>query len=258
MTGAAPPAVAPAAELRVVTRAEEVDGLRIGDLSDFFNPFLPLFMKEALRCGGEVCTVGADREVSGLFLYHDVEKEASIFTRDRRIAEALFGHRGQVAVFSDFELAPGAEAYDIYAADHPAWRSSHRFAHPVRAAEPADGAAVVDLMREVYGRVDERWLGAVPSGPDRCFVADGAGELAGAGWVAVANGHGRLHSLTVRPRYRRSGVGKDLFHARVQWTRHVGAVRVISEISTRNAESRGLAEWGGMRPVGRIYRSARP
>ena len=96
-----------------VTRVEEVESLPLRDLSDFFNPFLRSFLTEALRCGGEVKVSRSGGGVDGLFLYHDVEKEASIFTRDRHVAEALYRVRDKVAVFSDFELEPGSEVYQI-------------------------------------------------------------------------------------------------------------------------------------------------
>ncbi len=127
-------------------------------------------------------------------------------------------------MFSDFELEPRSEVYQIYAADHPAWSSVHRFAHPVRVVGASDRSEVVELMMEVYGRVDERWLGSFRSGREECFAVDGGGGLAGVGWASVVNGHGRLHSLSVRARYRRTGVGRDLFYARMGWTRQAEAI----------------------------------
>jgi GNAT superfamily N-acetyltransferase len=247
-----------AAGVRAVVRSDDVDSIPLGDLSEFFDPFLRHFMKEALRCDGEVYASTSHGQVDGIFLYHDVEKEASIFTRSRPVAEVLHRIRPQVAVFSDFELEAGSEVYQIYAADPSTWSKDHRFVHPVRAAEPGDRSSVKALLEEVYGRVDERWLEPFPSaGEERCFVVDGGSELAGVGWVAIVNGCGRLHSLSVRPRYRRTGVGRDLFYARMSWSRRAGASRVISEISEENLASRALAESGGMWPIGRIFRSLR-
>jgi GNAT superfamily N-acetyltransferase len=242
---------------RVLTHLQELDDFTLGDLSDFFNPFLRHFMGEALRCGGDVQFSAFGREVTGIFLYHDVENEASIFTRDRELAERFHAARERVPVFSDFELEPRSEVYHIYAADHPGWPDGHRFSHPVRVARPDDRPAAIELLREVYGRVDERWVASFPPGREECFVVDGSDELAGVGWASVINGEGRLHSLSVRPRYRRTGVGRDLFYARMGWTRRAEAIRVISEISEHNIASRAIAETGGMRAVGKIYRSVR-
>jgi GNAT superfamily N-acetyltransferase len=243
---------------RVLTHLGELEGFTIGDLSDFFNPFLRHFMAEALRCGGELQVWTSGQKATGIFLYHPVENEASIFTRDREVAERFHAARERAAVFSEFELEPRSEVYHIYASDQPDWPSEHRFSHPVRVARTDDLPGVIELLREVYGRVDERWVTTYPSDREECFVVDGADELAGVGWASVVNGVGRLHSLTVRPRYRRSGVGRDLFYARMGWTRRAEARRVISEISEHNVASRGIAEAGGMRAIGKIYRSVRP
>ena len=247
----------PAISWRAVTDFEELGPLSLRDLSDFFNPFLHHFMKEALRCGGEVKVSTIGSEVNGVHLYHDIEKLASIFTRDRVVAETFFRLRDHVGVFSEFELEPRSDIYHIYAADHPGWSGDHRFAHPVRVAQASDQESILALMKDVYGRVDERWLESFPQGAETCFVVDGADEVAGAAWAAVANGHGRLHSLTVRPRYRRTGVGTDLWYARMLWTHRAGAARVLTEIAEQNLPSRAIAEAGGMRRIGQIFQSRR-
>jgi GNAT superfamily N-acetyltransferase len=235
-----------------------VDALPLPDLSDHFNAFLPHFMKEALRCGGEVWVTSQDRDIDGVFIYHEAEKLGSIFSRQREVAEELFRLKEHPAVFSDFDLAPASELYHIYAAEHPGWPGSHRFAHSVRTALPTDRPAIVALMKDVYGRVDERWLETPPRPGEACFVVDGVDQLAGAAWASVARGHGRLHSLSVRTRYRRTGIGSDLWFARMGWTRQAGAGPVVSEISEHNLASRAIAVAGGMTRVGQIYQSRRP
>ncbi|MGA8303636.1 MAG: GNAT family N-acetyltransferase [Thermoplasmata archaeon] len=243
--------------IRGVTGPEQVDTLAFGDLSDYFNPFIGHFMKEALRCEGEVQVSLSGSEVDGVFVYHEVDKEASIFTRDRALAETFFALRDHVGVYSEFEIGPRPEIYDIHAAEHPAWNGTHRFRHSVRVAKASDHDAIVGLMNDVYGRVDERWLRSFPRAEEACFVVDGAGGIAGVAWAAVVNGHGRLHSLSVGPRYRRMGVGTDLWYARMWWTRRAGAGAVLTEIADQNLPSRAIAEAGGMRRIGRIFQSRR-
>jgi GNAT superfamily N-acetyltransferase len=247
----------PASRLRRVTRDAEVDRTGLGDLSDFFNPFLPHFMKEALRCGGEVQISMGDGTVDGILLYHDAEKTASIFTRDPTIARTLFELRTQVSVFSDFALSPVSETYGVYEIDVAREPGCHRYAHPVRAAGTADLPAILALMKEVYGRVDERWIETVSPTQETCFVVDGADALAGAAWATTVGGWGRLHSLSVRSRYRRMGVATDLWHVRMEWMRRVGVSRVLTEISDLNVLSRRIAEAGGMRRRGEIHLSRR-
>jgi GNAT superfamily N-acetyltransferase len=243
--------------VRRVTAPAEVDALSFGDLSDYFNPFIGHFMKEALRCEGDVQVSLSGSQVDGAFVYHEVDNEASIFTRERSVAETFFGLRDRVGVYSEFELGPRSEVYDIYAADHPAWNGAHRFRHSVRAAVASDRDAIVGLMNDVYGRVDERWLRSFPRADEACFVVDGADGIAGVAFAAVVNGHGRLHSLSVRARYRRMGVGTDLWYARMWWTRRAGAGSVLTEISEQNLPSRAIAEAGGMRRIGRIFQTRR-
>ena len=249
--------VPPASPTPHLTRLSGVGAHPLGDLSRFFNPFLTHFMRETLRCGGEVWASTEGADVNGILIFNSVELQASIFTRNRDVAETLFRWKGQVSVFSEFPLGPAPEVYHIYAIDHPEWNRVHRFAHPVRAAEPSDRALVMELVREVYGRVDESWFDRFPPENEACFVVDGADGIAGAAWAAVVNQHGQLHTLTVRPRYRRTGVGTDLWYARMDWTRSVGAHRVLCEVADRNLGSRAIAEAGGMRPVGQIFQSYR-
>jgi GNAT superfamily N-acetyltransferase len=236
---------------------EEVDALPIGDLSDFFNPFLRRFSRDALSAGGEVFVSPAHGESRGLYTVDPVERVAAIFTREREIAETFFVLHDNLSVYSDFPLASAAETFDVLALEVPNWSPTHRFAHPVRMATAEDRPRLLQLLSELYGRIEESWLQAMPRDDEPCFVVEVGSELAGAGWASVVDGHARLHTLSVRPTYRRLGIGADLWHARILWSREVGAESVICEISTRNLPSRRIALSGGMRPVGRIYRSQR-
>ncbi len=252
-------AVSPDPTIVRVTGLDEADRLAFGDLSDFFNPFLDQFVREAFRGGGEIWVSKEGSVVQGLLVYDLIEKVGSIFTRDRSVAEALFGLEDHLALFTDFPLSPRTEIYRIYGMDLPRELVPHRFAHSVRLARPDDHPVIVQMMRERYGRVNTSWLEAFPrDGGQRCFVAGVADEIAGVGWVSVANGRGRLHSLSVRPRYRRMRIGTDLWHARRLWAEHVGARQLISEISEQNVASLAIATAGGMHPMGQVllcYRS---
>lgn len=255
MRGPSPVASVP--EERIVHDDREVDALVLGDLSDFFNPFLRHFAREALRCGGEVRVLPPSGTVVGLYLYHPVEREGSVFTRDRRIAAAFRPSPGEAAVYADFDLAPGAEPFTIFGGPTSEGTPPHRYSHAVRLAAPSDRPAMTQLFREVYGEVDARWIDSAPGSREFALVVSVGPELAGVGWVTLADTAGRLHSLTVHPRYRRTGVGSDLVHARVAWLRENGVPEAISEIDDRNVASRRIAEAGGFVPRGRIFRSPR-
>jgi GNAT superfamily N-acetyltransferase len=244
--------------VREIASPDDLDGLRPGDLSDWFNPFLEHFMLESLRCGGEVALAVEDSEIRGIYLYSPAERIASVFTRSRRIAEELARRRDRISIYAPFELAPSSEPYLIYSAGAEPWIDGGGFAHAVRLAQASDLPEVARLLRAVYGEVDERWIATMPHATERCFVVEVDGDMAGVAWASLAGGAGRLHSLSVRPRYRRLGIGTELFRARRLWLRAAGADPTISEIAERNLPSRRIAEAGGMRPVGRIFRVERP
>ena len=230
------------------------DALR--GLSDFFEPLLPHFARETLRSGGEVrVRPGGDGSVRALYLFHPVEREASVFTRDPSIAEEFRQHRPGVALYSDFRLVADGFALRVYSGRLEEVDPGHRFSHPVRLAAPSEAAEIAALLRNVDGPVDERWIATATPGVEDCLAVDGPGELAGLGWVTRVEAQGRLHSLAVRPRYRRAGIGTDLFFARIEWLRRSGARSVVTEIAEENAGSRAIAEAGGLRAIGRIYRT---
>jgi ribosomal-protein-alanine N-acetyltransferase len=239
--------------LHLVVDSSEVDALPIGDLSDWFNPFLRGFMRETLRTNGEVWLSTPNGRVDGIFLYGPADRAGSIFTRSRSLAETFLGLRRNLGIFSELDLGPGGEIFHLYAADLRRWSPGHRFRFPIRIAGSADLPAVAALVREVYGRSDEGWFRTLPSGTDRCFVAEVRDRIVGVGWASTAADQGRLHTLAVHPRYRRLGIGTDLAFARLLWLRAAGSARALSEIADSNAPSRAIAERLGMVPVGRLF-----
>jgi GNAT superfamily N-acetyltransferase len=232
-----------------------VRAVRLASLSELFDPFLRHFMEETVRSGGEVTVAEAEGQVVGVLLCSEVEHIASVFARDPWLVDALARRHERLAVFSELPLEPGAEVYHIYGS-HPAQGVGPvSFRHPVRAARDGDRVALTRLLTEVYGTVDERWLDPVEREGEKCFVVELDHVAVGAAWLSVVGRHGRLHSLSVRPGYRRLGIGTDLWKARMVWARHTGVTRVLTEISEHNLPSRAIAEAGGMRPVGAVYLS---
>jgi GNAT superfamily N-acetyltransferase len=251
------PTTEPVPRVVAINTLAEAGQLKFGDLSAYFNPFLDHFVREALRGKGEVWVAQEGSTVGGLLIYNVEEKVGSIFARHEAQADTLFALHDPAAIFSEFPLGAKPETYHVYAAELPSTRGPHRFAHKVRMAREEDQPSIVRMMREMYGGIDTSWLQTIPRGSERCFVVPVAGEIAGAGWVSVVNGHGRLHSLSVRPRYRRAGIGTDLWHARMMWAARAGARQVLSEISEHNVDSSAIATAGGMHRVGRLFLSVR-
>jgi [ribosomal protein S18]-alanine N-acetyltransferase len=231
----------------------DVDGLEVADLSPWFNPFLLYFVQEARRCGGEVRVLREAGAIEGLVVSDPVERVASVFSRSRSIAESIVRGRGPFGVYSDFLFEPRGEAFDIFATPPGAEPPPYGFHHAIRPIAMDDLPAVLELMREVYGGVNERWFEGLEATPEAGFIAEAGGRPVGAGWVSVVRNHARLHSLAVRATHRRMGLGTDLLFARLLWARRAGSIDVLSEISERNVASRSIAVRAGMRRVGEIY-----
>jgi GNAT superfamily N-acetyltransferase len=78
-------------------------------------------------------------------------------------------------------------------------------------------------------------------------------EIAGLGWVSIVNGIGRLHSLYVRPQFRRIGIGEDILFARLLWLKSMHARSAFSEISRYNLSCSRIAMEGHMRVSGQVF-----
>jgi RimJ/RimL family protein N-acetyltransferase len=243
--------------LERVTDETHARALSLDGLSEFFDPFLRPFLLDTLRSGGEAWVSRSGERVDGLFLYLEAETFGTIFTHDPAVADAFSTFHVGRSIYTAFPFGPFPEPFGIFVRELEGGSAPHRFRHAVRLARESDQAETIRLMRDVHGEVNEPWHRRPGRNDEACVVVDGMGELAGVAWVSVANGHGRLHSLSVRPRYRRTGVGTDLWHARALWAASAGARRLVTEISDQNAGSRALSERAGMRRVGEIYRCMR-
>lgn len=237
------PLLEPPAEVRAELR----------DLSAYFGAFVSYFVEETVRTGGSVTTATSGTGIDGILLARPAEKFGSIFARTREAADALYRARGPLWVFCEYLLEPTALPYPVYSIDLSGPEAEHRFAHPVRIATPSDLPSVLGVMHEVYGPIDERWFRAAPDPRERCLVAEIDGRVCGAAWVTVVGSQARLHTLSVVPRYRRLGVGSDLWHARILHARRTGAQRAITEIAETNLSSRAIATAGGMQRIGQVF-----
>jgi ribosomal protein S18 acetylase RimI-like enzyme len=242
----------PVARIERVADEDAARRLLLPGLSTYFGPFLHRFAIDTLRSRGEVWVSRSPSGVDGLFLYLEAERTGSIFTRSSAVAGTFASFRPGSSVYTEFRLGREREPYGIFVG--PTAARDHRFRHPVRPARESDRVGILSLLTSVYGAVAESWFDRVEREDELGFVVDGHAELAGAGWISLESGIGRLHSLAVRPRYRRLGIGSDLWHARAFAASHAGASALLTEIAELNVPSRRIAEAGGMRRVGAIYR----
>jgi GNAT superfamily N-acetyltransferase len=243
------------AEERAVTELipREADRLLAGsDLSDWFQPFLAGFARETVASGGRA-VAGTDRgHVVALLLTDRSDGLSSLFARTASEAAAVLPLAAGTAVFSEVDLGGRQEVYRIHTADLGE-QPDHRFQHPVRRLPPSELERALAAVREVFGGRPDAWLRAVTGEGELCLVAEVRGSIAGVGWLGVSGRYARLHTLAVRPGYRRLGVASDLIAARLWWARRLGADRAIAEIAEENLASRTAAERLGLRADGRLF-----
>ncbi len=216
------------------------------DLSATFGPFLPIFLRQAFRLGGEVWVARVGGALTGLLLTDPSERVASVFTGVPTTAVVL--HRAAprgMAIYGEVDLGGLRERYFVHAAELAAV-PEHRFRHALRLLQREDDRRVDELLVEVYGMSSARWLTVAREVGERGVGVEVDGELAGVGWVLTVGPRARLHGLTVRPGRRRAGIALDLVFARLLLARRAGAEQAISEIAERNLPSRALAERAGM------------
>ena len=234
-------------------RLAEVEARLAGvEISRWFDPFLRAFARETLGSGGRALLAVGSGRVLGLLLTDPAERSASLFARSRSAAEQLARLPTERTLYSEVDLGGTKERFGIYDGE-VARLPPHRFLHLPRLLAESELPAVGDLLREVYGAPAEAWLRVAFAEGERCFGVEVDGILAGVAWVLVAGRWARLHTLTVRPGFRRLGVGSDLVAARLLFAGQRGVARAISEISERNGPSIAVAERCGMRPAGELF-----
>ncbi|MDQ3705114.1 MAG: GNAT family N-acetyltransferase [Chloroflexota bacterium] len=78
-----------------------------------------------------------------------------------------------------------------------------------------------------------------------CYVADSEGQIVGfalgADSYEVMENTGHLEWVAVAPEYRRQGVASQLMQRLVEIYRQLGKAKVVSDISSANVASRGMA-----------------
>jgi sarcosine oxidase subunit beta len=242
-----------ACEFHALRAVAEVDALTLPSLSDWFDPFLPLFLRDALRTGGRAEVAIIDQRVRGVYLTSPVETVGSVFTRVRAVAEHYLTTMGPGGLYADGEWGRDGERIDILAADLRDWRPTESLRHPIRIAEPSELPRIRALMAELAGGVDDAWLATLPRPEELCFVAEVDGALAGISWASVVGPFARGHSFMVHPRFRGIGIGTALLHGRMLWLRGRGVRQVVSEIYEGNAASMTAAQRAGMAVVGALY-----
>ena len=247
-----------------MTSSREVKAVEIGNASDidfvlpngfsFFESYLQYFVRETLEAGGEAyvcrCSEGA---VSGILVYDGSEKAGTIYTRSRRVFDYFYELRPANFLFAELKTELESEVYDIYTIDLENLAIVHRFSHEISIAEEGDIDEIGQFMASTHPGINRRWVNVALKEGERCFFVRLGKEIAGLGWLSIVNGIGRLHSLHVKPQFRRIGIGEDILFARLLWLRSKRARSAFSEISRDNPPSSRIAMKGRMMPSGTIF-----
>lgn len=220
----------------------------------FFSSYLAYYIDQVLRVGGEayLCR-DPDSVVSGLFIYDSSEKCGTIFTRSREVFDYFYHLKPFNSLFAELKTEHENETFDIYSMNLDTRVMDHGFSHEISIAEPADIKAIDRFMRLTHPGINPNWVKVALSDEEKCFTVKLSDEIAGLGWASFANGIGRLHSLFVAPQFRRMGIGRDLFYARLLWLKSLHARSAFSEISQLNSASSRIALNGNMIVSGQVF-----
>ncbi len=220
----------------------------------FFEPYLQYFIRETIGAGGEAyASRTSEGNISGIFVYDGSEKIGTIYTRSRRVFDYFYGLRPANFLFAELKTEHESEVYDIYTIDLENLSVAHRFSYEISIAEEGDVDEIGQFMASTHPGINRRWVNVALEEGERCFFVRLGKEIAGLGWLSIVNGIGRLHSLHVKPQFRRIGIGEDILFARLLWLRSKRARSAFSEISRDNPPSSRIAMKGLMFPSGTIF-----
>ncbi len=184
----------------------------------FFEPYLQYHIKEILEIGGEVyVSKTSEGIISGIFIYDDFEKGGTIYTRSRELFDYFYGLKQFNFLFSEMKTELENEIYDIYTIDIKHLALAHRFRYEISTMDNGNVGEIEQFMSSTHQGINKKWVKVALKNRDRCYIVRLSNEIAGLGWVSLVNGIGRLHSLYVKPQYRRIGIGEDILNARLLW-----------------------------------------
>ncbi len=190
---------------------------------------------------------------SGLFLYDDYEKAGSIFTGSREVFDYFYRLKPFKSIYAELQTEHPKEIYDIHTIDLQNNSLDHTFSHAISVADREQIEEIRQFMLSTHPGTNPRWIDVAFRNGDKCVTVRLGDEIAGVGWLSLVNGIGRLHSLFVKPRFRKIGVGLDILFARLLWLKSKHARMALSEISVNNLQSSRISIRGGMKVSGQVY-----
>ena len=240
-------------EVSKLSSAFDID-LVFPDGFSFFEPYLRYFIREVLEIGGEAyVSRTSDDNVSGIFIYDDFEKTGTVYTRSREVFDYFYGLKPFNFLFAELRTELESEIYDIYTIDLENHDVVHWFSNEISMADEGQIGEIERFMVLAHPGMNRRWIRVALKNGDKCFVVRLGSEIAGLGWVSFVNSIGRIHSLFVKPQFRRLGIGEDILYARLLWLKSKHARSAFSEISSCNSSSVRIASKAQMKVCGQVF-----
>jgi GNAT superfamily N-acetyltransferase len=220
----------------------------------FFEPYLVCHTKEILEIGGEAYVTRTPEGItSGLFIYDGSEKSGTIYTRSKEIFDCFYELKPFNFLFSEMKTELESEIYDIFTIDLENLALVHRFSYEISMAGKGYTGEIEQFMASTHPGINKRWVSVALKNGDMCFIVRLRNEIAGLGWVSLVNRIGRLHSLYVKPQFRRIGIGEDILNARLLWLKSKHARSAFCEISRLNLASSGNVMKAHMMVSGQVF-----
>jgi hypothetical protein len=223
-------------------------------LSVFGVTYLQYWAKEALDIDGEVYVSRTpEGEISGLFVYDTYEQTGTIFTRSREVFDRIFKLKPFVSLWSELQTDHPNYVYDVLTMDNLERADlQHRFKH--NAVIERNVAEIERFMTlTVHYDLNPKWVRVAVANGDRCFAIKIGTEIAGIAWLSLVDGVGRVPDLYVKPQFRRTGMARDLFYARLIYLQSMHARSYFAEIAQDNESALKHATEVGMKVSGQIF-----
>lgn len=240
-------------EIRVseIKNASEIPEFPRG-LSNFTVPYLSYWAKETLDIDGEVfVSRDAQGDITGLFVFDNFESDGTIFTRSRKVFDYFCKTKTYGSFWSELQADHDGQAYDILTMELNGKKFEHKFKHSI--VMERDIARLEQFMNQVHYGLSPKWVRASVANGDRCFAAKVGNDIAGVAWLSLVDGVGRVPDLYVLPQFRRTGVARDLFYARLIYLQSQHAKSYFAEIAHENEPALQHALKVGMKVAGQIY-----
>lgn len=219
----------------------------------FFGSYLQYYVQEILAVGGEAFVSStSEGDNSGLFIYDPVEKVGTIFTKSSEVFDYFYALKPFNFLFSELKTERENEIYDIYSVELENLAMNHRFVYQISVAGE-DSEGIERFMELTHTGINKNWTRIALKNGEKCFFVKFENEIAGVGWLSIVNRIGRLHSLFVKPQFRKIGIAEDILHARLLYLKSKHARSAFSEISRTSPGSSRIALRAGMTVQGQIY-----